>query len=144
MPWDEAALMRDRHFSAVADTPAEPVDVSRLKEVTDDDPELLIEMVDLYLEESAGLIQKLGTAIQNGTAKEIEQLAHTYAGASASCGMTAVVPSLRKLEHIGRSGQLQGAGHAYAEVCNGLNRIQEFLRTICERGSPGGCGRAAV
>jgi CheY-like chemotaxis protein/HPt (histidine-containing phosphotransfer) domain-containing protein len=121
-----------------------PVDVSRLKEVSDDDPDLLVEMVDLYLEESADFIQKLGTAIQNGAAKDIERLAHTYAGASVSCGMVAVVPALRDLERMGRSGQLQGAGHAYAEVRSELDRIQGFLTTICERTLPHDSSGTAV
>lgn len=133
---------------ARVDLPAEsaeaPIDVARLKEVTDDDPELLAEMVDLYLEESADLIPKLGIAIRNGDAREVERLAHTYAGASVSCGMAAVVPSLRNLERMGRSGELQGAGDAYAEVRRGLDRIQHFLPTVCNRGALDGCGRAAI
>jgi CheY-like chemotaxis protein/HPt (histidine-containing phosphotransfer) domain-containing protein len=119
----------------LAEPAAAPVDLSRLKEVTDGDPALLVEMVELYLQESADFVRKLGAAIQNGTAKEVERLAHTYAGASVSCGMTAVVSALRDLECMGRSGQLQGAGHAYAEVRSGLNRIREFLAPICEEKS---------
>jgi two-component system sensor histidine kinase/response regulator len=133
---------------ARVDLPAEPapppVDVSRLNEVTDGDPELLAEMVDLYLEESADFIRKLDTAIRNGTAKDIERLAHTYAGASMSCGMVAVVPALRDLERMGHSGQLQRAADAYAEVCSELNRIRELLTAICERGLPHDRSRTAV
>jgi two-component system, sensor histidine kinase and response regulator len=124
--------------------PPFPIDVSRLKEVTDDDPGLLAETVDLYLEESADFIRKLDSAIRNGAAKDIERLAHTYAGASASCGMSAVVPALRDLERMGRSGHLQGAGKAYAEVRSGLDRIREFLTTVCERALPDGSGETAI
>ncbi|MBV8901633.1 MAG: response regulator [Verrucomicrobia bacterium] len=123
-----------------AESAPPPVDVSRLDEVSDGDPGLRAEMVDLYLEESADFIRKLDTAIRNGAAKEIERLAHTYAGASASCGMVAVVPALRDLERMGRSGQLQRADHAYAEVRRELNRIREFLTAFCENnhGLPAG------
>lgn len=121
---------------AAEPVPSSPVDVSRLKEVSDDDPELFTEMVDLYLEESADFIPKLDAAIRNGAAQGLERLAHTYAGASVSCGMVAVVPALRELERIGRSGQLQRAGQAYAEVCRELDRIREFLAAICQRELP--------
>jgi two-component system sensor histidine kinase/response regulator len=131
-------------INLLAEAAPPPVDVSRLKEISDDDPGLLVEMVDLYLEESADFIQKLGTAIQNGAAKDIERLAHTYGGASVSCGMVAVVPALHNLERMGRSGQLQGAGHAYAEVRSGLDRIQEFLTAFCERALPHDPSRTAV
>ncbi|MBV9999605.1 MAG: response regulator [Verrucomicrobia bacterium] len=121
-----------------------PVDAPRLREVTDDDPGLLVEMVDLYFEQSADFIAGLDTAIRNGAAEDLAQLAHAYAGASANCGMTAVVPPLRDLERMGRSGRLQEAGQAYAEVVHGLNRIREFLPAVHEKSSLHDSGHTPV
>ncbi|HEY0791309.1 MAG TPA: Hpt domain-containing protein [Chthoniobacterales bacterium] len=104
-----------------------PVDLPRLLEVSDDDPEQLREMVDLFLDESQNLMQKLGTAIRNGAAPEVEQVAHQFKGASSSCGMTAVVPALQGLERMGKSGQLNGAAQAYAQTGEGLEQIKAFL-----------------
>src|ERR1700680_1309127 len=78
--------------SAVSLTQEEcPVDMQRLMEVSDDDPEQLRELVGLFLVQSEDLLKKLGAAIQSGAAKEVAQLAHQYIGASDSCGMTAIV-----------------------------------------------------
>jgi len=104
-----------------------PVDMQRLVEVSDDDPEKLRELVGLFLGQSEDLIKKLGAAIQSGAVKEITQLAHQYIGASASCGMTAIVPPLQELERMGQSGLLSGAEQSFADARNQLSRIQQFL-----------------
>jgi len=116
-----------------ADKTAAPVDMSLLLEVTDNDPQQLREIVELYLHESDGLIRKLETAIRTHAAAEVAQVAHTYAGASASCGLVAVVPSLRQLEHLGRTGQLAKAEQLYAEVRGGYERIARFLDDYLSR-----------
>jgi HPt (histidine-containing phosphotransfer) domain-containing protein len=114
--------------SLPATTPeASPVDLQRLLEVSDDDPEQLREMVDLFLDESQSLMTKLEAAIQKGAAKEVEQAAHQFKGASSSCGMTAMVPWLNGLERMGRSGQLSGAAQACAQAGDCLAQIKEFL-----------------
>ena len=103
-----------------------PVDVQRLIEVSDG-PEQLRELVDLYLLQSNDLIENIGEAIRSGEAKEVVRLAHKCVGASASCGMNAIVPALRELERIGRSGYLNGAEQLHADARGQLDRIQRYL-----------------
>jgi HPt (histidine-containing phosphotransfer) domain-containing protein len=104
-----------------------PVDMQRFLEISGDSPDELRQMVALYLGESEDLAKKLGVAIQMGAAKEVERLAHTWFGASGSCGMIAIVPTLRELERTARSGLLCGAEQLYADAGKQLNRIQQFL-----------------
>jgi two-component system, sensor histidine kinase and response regulator len=103
-----------------------PVDVKRLVEASGG-PEQLRELIDLYLMQCAELIENLHTAIRSGAAQEVERLAHKCIGSSATCGMTALLPPLRELESLGRSGQLIGAEQLHTDATNQLNRIQEFL-----------------
>jgi PAS domain S-box-containing protein len=109
-----------------------PVDMQRFLEVSGDSPDELRQMIDLYLGESDNLAKKLGVAIQMGAAKEVERLAHTWFGASGSCGMIAIVPTLRELEDTARSGHLCGAEQLYADAGKQLNRIQQFLTAYLE------------
>jgi two-component system, sensor histidine kinase and response regulator len=104
-----------------------PVDIECLIEAAGNDPEQLRELIELYLQNSSELMKDLEIAIQMGTSREIETLAHKYVGASASCGMTALLGSLRELEQMGRSNELSGAAKSYACVSEQLDRIRQFL-----------------
>jgi two-component system, sensor histidine kinase and response regulator len=102
------------------------VDLQRLSEVSDG-PEELRELIDLYLQQSNEMLEGLRVAIRSGEAGALERCAHKFLGASANCGMTAILPPLRKLETMGRSGRLEGAEQTYADATRQLGRIKEFL-----------------
>ncbi len=104
-----------------------PVDMQLLMEVSGDNQEGFRELVDLILGQLEDLIKKLGTAIRSGAAKEVTELAHEYVGASASCGMIAMVPPLQELERLGRSGFLSGAERSLAVASDQVSRIEQFL-----------------
>jgi CheY-like chemotaxis protein len=104
-----------------------PVDVQRLMEVGDDDPQQVRELVGLFLVQSEDFLKKLSAAILSGATKEVNQLAHQYLGVSAGCGMTAIVPPLQELEQMGRSGLLSGAEQSFANATNQFIRIRQFL-----------------
>jgi CheY-like chemotaxis protein/HPt (histidine-containing phosphotransfer) domain-containing protein len=112
-----------------------PVDIQRLIEVSDG-PERIRELIDLYLQQSTQLIEELGVAIRSGEAKEVEYFAHKCVGSSANCGMTAILPALRELESMGRSGQLTGAEQSHADASRQLNRIKDFLTDYCFNENP--------
>jgi CheY-like chemotaxis protein/HPt (histidine-containing phosphotransfer) domain-containing protein len=140
--WGATAAMNDsaRAQSAVAQesvpapavpastpspTPAEdeaPVDMERLLDFTDGDNENLRELVTLYLNQTTEQIGQLENAVRAGSASEVRRLAHSCAGASATCGMRRLVPLLRDLERQGAEEQLTNAD----EVCQGAKR--EFER----------------
>jgi two-component system sensor histidine kinase/response regulator len=104
-----------------------PVDIECLTEAAGNDPEQLRELIELYLQKSSELMKDLEVAIQTGASGEVETFAHKYVGASASCGMTAILGSLRELEQMGRSNELSGAAKSYACASQQLNRIRQFL-----------------
>ena len=59
--------------------------------------------------------------------EEVERIAHKAAGASATCGMNAVVPALRELERQGREGRLVDAATLVAHILKELERIRAYL-----------------
>jgi CheY-like chemotaxis protein/HPt (histidine-containing phosphotransfer) domain-containing protein len=109
-----------------------PVDMDRLLDFTDGDPENLRELVTLYLEQTSGQLKQLEAAVQAANAPEVRRVAHSCAGASATCGMRHLVPSLRELERMGFEAQLEGA----AQLCRAANdefvRIRSFLTSYME------------
>jgi len=124
---DDAEVVA-RGISSTRIEPEEaPVDIQHLAEATGNDPEQLRELIKLYLRQSSELMKELETAIQMSTSREIETLAHKYVGASASCGMTAILGSLRELEQMGRANELSGAAKSYACAMEQLDQIRQFL-----------------
>ncbi len=111
------------------DKPVEesPVDMDRLNDFTDGNPESLRELVTLYLQQSTTQIEQLEAAVAANQPENVRRLAHSCAGASATCGMRRLVPLLRELEKQGFEGRLTNA----VELCKGVvrefARIREFL-----------------
>ncbi|HEX4646901.1 MAG TPA: response regulator [Verrucomicrobiae bacterium] len=104
-----------------------PVDMERLIEFSDGNPENLRELTDLYLRQTSGQIEQLKTAIDAGVADDVRRLAHSCAGASATCGMSLMATFLRDLERLGHENNLANAGRLYAQVVAEFHRIRDFL-----------------
>ena len=104
-----------------------PVDMSRLNEFTDGNPENLRELVTLYLQQTANQIEQLEAAIAANRPEDVRRLAHSCAGASATCGMRRLVPLLRELEQQGLEGRLTTAPELFRSVVAEFRRIREFL-----------------
>ena len=110
--------------AAPLDTP--PVDLAKLSDLAGGE-DGLGELVDLYLTQTAGQIESLRTAIAEGKASEVRRIAHSAAGANATCGMDGVVPALRALERMGDAGQLGGAPPELETIAREFGRIKAYL-----------------
>jgi len=115
--------------SASPPAPAEDaaVDMSRLLDFTDGDPDNLRELVTLYLSQTEEQLEQLGAAIKADQAQEVRRLAHSCAGASATCGMRRLVPLLRELEREGFEGHLTDAAQLFHQAGQEFERIRCFL-----------------
>jgi HPt (histidine-containing phosphotransfer) domain-containing protein len=104
-----------------------PVDMAHLRDMTGDDEAELHELVMLYLEQMTAELARLDAALAAHDATGVHRCAHICAGASASCGMSAVINPLRALERVGADGQLAAATDLRLEVELGLGRLKFFL-----------------
>ncbi len=111
-----------------ASTPEESlVDMERLLEFTDGTRESLRELTDLYLCQTEDQIAKLQAAVTAGVAAEVRRLAHSCAGASATCGMRRLVPLLRELESQSARGELVGAPPLCQQAAHEFALIRSFI-----------------
>jgi CheY-like chemotaxis protein len=106
---------------------AAPVDMARLLDFTDGNPDNLRELVNLYLSQTTEQLEQLKAAVQAGRVQEVRRLAHSCAGASATCGMRRLVPLLRELERQGADARLTNAGELSHQAGQEFERIREFL-----------------
>jgi two-component system, sensor histidine kinase and response regulator len=126
-------LARKSSQGSAASAMDDPVDMKTLRRVSDDDPEFMQELVELYLHETEIQLEALARAIAAGTVHEIERIAHTLAGASITSGMCGVVGPLRKLERMAHAETIAGADEVLEETRTQIGRIQEFLETELAR-----------
>ena len=111
---------------ATAEEPA--VDWERLTELAGGDQDGIRELATLYLTQTTEQFGELAAAVKAGQVQEVERVAHKSAGASATCGMNAIVPLLRELERQGREGTLIDAENLMARASKELDRIRDFLK----------------
>ncbi len=106
-----------------------PVDLDRLREFAGGSVESYQELVSLYLQQTAQQLERLKIAHQAGQAEQVARVAHSCAGASATCGMMAFVPLLRQIEQAGNAGDLTPIHHQLEAAHQEFQRIQQFLAT---------------
>jgi CheY-like chemotaxis protein len=104
-----------------------PVDMERLRELTDGTEAGVRELVNLYIEQTTVQLQELDAAIRAGQAAEVRRVAHSCAGASATCGMGGIVPLMREMEQQGFEGKLTTAAALCADAVREFDRISAFL-----------------
>ena len=80
----------------------------RLREITYDEKDQMQQLIDLYLVETAPMLDGLGQAIQTNSSGEVARIAHELVGCSACCGVEAFIRPLRELERLAHAGDLPG------------------------------------
>jgi CheY-like chemotaxis protein len=110
------------------------VDIDRLRDATDDEPDRMQRLIDLYLTQAAPMLDGLGEAIQTNASSEVARIAHKLVGSSVSCGVEAFTQPLRELERLGHEGDLTGAPALFDDVRDKFPRVQsvftEFMQTL--------------
>ena len=110
-------------------SPAEPpVDMDRMMDLTDGNNDSLRELVEMYLKQTHKQFEQMQAAIGEGNADTLRRVAHSGAGASATLGMSRLVPYLRELEKIGAAGSVNGATAIVEKAAVEYSAIQEFLK----------------
>jgi signal transduction histidine kinase/HPt (histidine-containing phosphotransfer) domain-containing protein len=128
--WGGKVTLSAPALSAAAPGPAEeaPVDLARMKDLTDGQINELCELVEMYFTQTQKQFGQMREAIRDNKADQLRRVAHSCAGASATLGMTQLVPRLRELERLGASGTLTGAGEICENAVREFHRVREFLQ----------------
>jgi CheY-like chemotaxis protein/HPt (histidine-containing phosphotransfer) domain-containing protein len=106
-----------------------PVDMERLIDFAGGNQESYNELVSLYFNQTTEQIAQMRAAVNEGNAAESARVAHSCAGASATCGMVGMVPLLRQIEHFSSGGQLPAAAALLPDVDREFERLKQYLQT---------------
>jgi HPt (histidine-containing phosphotransfer) domain-containing protein len=104
-----------------------PVDMTRLADLTEGDRQSMRELVDLFYTQTELQLKQIEDAVRANNSAAVGHIAHSCKGASATLGMTRLAAVLLKLEKLGKSGALTGAGEFCAEARREFKDIQVFL-----------------
>jgi CheY-like chemotaxis protein len=103
------------------------VDIDQLRDVTDDEPDRMQQLIDLYLTQAVPMLDGLNEAIQTNSSGDVARIAHKLVGSSVSCGVAAFTQPLRELERLGHEGDLSGARALFDDVRQKFPRVQSFF-----------------
>ncbi|MDB6153501.1 MAG: hypothetical protein JWL90_1954 [Chthoniobacteraceae bacterium] len=106
-----------------------PVDLGRLRDASDGDPQTMRELAQMYLLQAEELMSGMDAAIGSGAAHEVNKLAHKLSGASSTCGMVALLPIFHALEESGLRGDLSSAPAIQQRAVAALRRTKRFLNS---------------
>jgi HPt (histidine-containing phosphotransfer) domain-containing protein len=104
--------------------PIDPRAIENLRDVLDGDPELLTELIDLFLGDAPMLMASLSAAVERQDIESLTQTAHSLKGSASNLGARGMAALCANLERRGRSGSLVGAETA----CRTLRKEFEVVR----------------
>jgi two-component system, sensor histidine kinase and response regulator len=97
-----------------------------------DDEELLRDIVQIYLEDAPGMVQRMHQAVEQADANSLQQAAHSRKGLAATLSAADVVGAAAHLEHIAATRNLVEAPQGVADVDQRVAELNDaakrFLR----------------
>jgi CheY-like chemotaxis protein/HPt (histidine-containing phosphotransfer) domain-containing protein len=106
-----------------------PVDMERLNDFAGGSLENFNELVALYIKQTTEQLEQIRSAIAERNAENMSRLAHSCAGASATCGMAAIVPLLRQVEYLGHDEKIDEALLVLPSIDLEFDRLKRYLET---------------
>ena len=96
------------------------------------DLELLKEIAQLFLDESASMLDAIEKAIASNDARALERAAHTLKGCVANFDTGVCFDAAMALETAGRDRQLEEASRLYSALTSVLDRLRPELTELAQ------------
>ena len=113
-----------------SDTTSPVLDRSALYDQVGDEPELLLRIVGLFLDDSRTVLASLLEGLTKNDNDAIQRGAHRLKGALLTLGANPAAEIARELENIGRSGSLDGADTVLHDLQRELAALQPELEAL--------------
>ena len=112
------------------EAPVEVLDEALLVSRVDRDPQLLRDLVDLFLEESPRLVEEIRGALDRKDAKAVGRGAHSLKGCTSNLAAKVASESALKLERLAHAGELARAESVLSELESQLVRLKPALLSV--------------
>lgn len=115
------------------------LDWEKALENADGSEELLLELVQVFVETSPGMLEEIREAIEGGYPGDLNRAAHNLKGAARIFAAGPVVERALHLEEMGASGHLGGADDKLADL---ERHVSELQAALTERLGRAGAGQS--
>ena len=127
-PREEAGAPQD---SGAIDSSLPTVDqrvLDGLREMLlDGEPDLLAELVELFVEDASARLESLREALNVGDADSIAKTAHALKGSAGNLGASRMTRVAAQLETLGRSGNLESAEDLLEQLRDEFEKVSAEL-----------------
>jgi len=111
------------------------LDLKEFLERVQDDKELLLELLDIFVEDYKDKSQQLNEAVQRNNYEQMRSVAHSLKGSSGNISAKVMRQTFTKLEEMGQNNNLTGAGDLlknlkgqFEDFTARINQVKEELR----------------
>ncbi len=99
------------------------VNLDYLKHNVGSDTQLMVELIDIFLDSGPTMLNEIKAALKTGDTKGMEVAAHTLKGAASNFGGQLVVRITKELEDRGSSHTLEGQQELVEDLSQALDRM---------------------
>jgi DNA-binding NarL/FixJ family response regulator len=92
------------------------------------EPDIIIELIDLFLQDTPQKLAQLRFAAINGEAKKCEQIAHSLKSSSGQLGAKQMMALCARLEQHGQAGEISPAGALLTQLDEEFARVEAALK----------------
>jgi CheY-like chemotaxis protein/HPt (histidine-containing phosphotransfer) domain-containing protein len=125
LPTHEALLAGvSRQFQA----PSGPVDMQRIEELTDGDPEFELDLIQSFLADIRHRLTELESALRDRNAEEVKRQTHTIKGSSANAGAQGLQEIARRMELIDAEEVPGMASELLEDLKSEFRRVDDYLQ----------------
>ncbi len=108
--------------------------LDKIRSLGPNGPKMLSAVINIYLNDSPILIERLGESLNAGDAEAVAQAAHALKSASANLGAMSLAEMCRQLEDIARTNSVQGCDSLISRIRLEYGKTREALSGEIQRG----------
>ena len=105
------------------------IDIKEVMERVQDDKELLMELLQIFLEDYVEKKKLLDEAVAKGDLEQIKSIAHGMKGASGNISAKKLRASFLDLEQTAKAQDFAKAGQTLNTIDAQINELKEFIET---------------
>lgn len=106
------------------------LEIEQLRDVTLNDPELMKEILEALVDDTARQIDLLQTAVQEGDSQKCARLAHYSKGACANVGANRAAGMFQDIERSAKQGEFHECTESLAGLALELDLLRSAAKTI--------------